>query len=219
MNSTNKKEQIEIQALIFFARNDYEGSSLNDIAKALNVTKGAIYHYFDGKADLFKSSILRFLDTMDYMLNGTLPRDIPFKVLLENLFKMEEMVAEIGRETGMGEIMENYESFLYLYIAGVKKFPELRIRMEKLYYGFRSNLVNLMNAAIVKGEIQKDTDTEAVAFEITAFYEGALLLGALSNQKDYIELGPRVCSLIWERIAEKGRPENPNEYIQEKANE
>jgi len=201
MSPSSTKEQLEIQALTFFARNDYEGSSLNDIARALNVTKGAIYHYFDGKADLFRSSVLRFLDTMDYMLNATLPRDIPFKDLLENLFRMEEMVAEIGKETGMGEVLENYESFLYLYIAGVKKFPELRERMAALYNGFRRNLVNLMNAAIVKGEIRKDTDTEAVAFEITAFYEGALLLGALCNQNDYIDLGPRVCSQIWERIA------------------
>jgi len=201
MSPSNTREHLEIQALTFFARNDYEGSSLNDIARALNVTKGAIYHYFDGKADLFKSSILRFLDTMDSLINGMLPGDIPFKDLLDNLFQMESVLADIGKETGFGEVMENYENFLYLYIAGVKKFPELRTRLETIYTRFRSNLVNLMNAAIVRGEIKKDTDTKAVAFEITAFYEGALLLGALSNQKDYVVLGPRVCSLIWERIA------------------
>ncbi len=49
MQPNDTKEKLEIQALQFFARHDYERSSLNDIAEAMGVTKGAIYHYFKGK--------------------------------------------------------------------------------------------------------------------------------------------------------------------------
>ena len=40
-----------------------------------------------------------------------------------------------------------------------------------------------------------------VAYEITAFYEGALLLGGITDRKDFLDLGPRVCAMIWSRIA------------------
>jgi len=62
----------------------------------------------------------------------------------------------------------------------------------------------MMSTAISNGEIHPETDTEAVAFEITAFYEGALLLGAFSNTQDYAVLGPRICETIWKRIAIEG---------------
>ena len=58
-----------------------------------------------------------------------------------------------------------------------------------------------MAGAIRQGEIRKDTDIEAIAYEITAFYEGALLLGAFTDKKDYVLLGPRVCDSIWKRMA------------------
>ena len=64
-----------------------------------------------------------------------------------------------------------------------------------------------MDAATTQGEIRDDVDIEAIAYEITAFYEGALLLGALNDRKDYVVLGPRVCEAIWARIAPVGLTE------------
>lgn len=204
MSPKTTKDQLKLQALRFFAANDYERASLNDISKALGVTKGAIYHYFDGKDDLFRSAVQSFLDIMDGRFVESLPRDIPLKVFLENLFQMEEMLVEMGEATGVGDVLVEYKNVLYVILAGLKKFPELESQLDRIYSGFRTSLVELMTTAIARGEIRRDTDTEAVAFEITAFYEGALLLGAFSNNKDFAVLGPRVCAAIWSRMAEPG---------------
>ena len=40
------RNRIIIQALSYFTQNNYEKASLNDIAGAINITKGGIYHYF-----------------------------------------------------------------------------------------------------------------------------------------------------------------------------
>jgi AcrR family transcriptional regulator len=201
MGSSDTKKLLELKALQFFTRNDFERSNLNDIAKALGVTKGAIYHYFKGKDDLFLAAVNQLLDSMTELFAMGLPRDIPVKSVLDNLFMMDEMMTEVSRSLGMEDDLSEYKNILYLFLAAIKKFPDLIGRLDLVYSGFTNSLEDLLNAGIVSGEIRRDVDSKAIAFEITAFYEGALLLGAFSNKKDYIVLGPRVCKSIWERIA------------------
>jgi len=207
MQPNDTKEKLETQALHFFALNDFERSSLNDIAEALGITKGAIYHYFKNKDDLFHCSVLRLLNVMENWFVRSMTVEIPLKLMLENLFNMEDSLAEMAEYTGLGAVVVNYTNTLYLMLSALKKFPDLKDRMEDIYTGFRNVLVEMMSVAIRNGEIHPDTDTEAVAFEITAFYEGALLLGAFSNTLDYVVLGPKVCKAIWKRIAIEGHSE------------
>ena len=201
MQPNDTKEQLEKQALQFFASNDYERSSLNDIAEALGVTKGAIYHYFKNKDDLFYASVNRLLNMVEGWFMDALPLDIPLKILLDNLFRMDETLTEIGEHSGLGDAITDYKNIMYLFLAALKKFPDIRKRLDDIYTGFHDVLADAMSRAVDKGEIRKDTDIEAVAYEITAFSEGALLLGAFTDRKDYSVLGPRVCEAIWARIA------------------
>lgn len=201
MGSTNTKEQLELKALQFFANNDFDRSNLNDIARALNVTKGAIYHYFSGKDDLFKAAVNRLLDELMSLFRGSLPREIPVKTVLDNLFEMSLALKDLSNSLGLGNALGEYKNILYFFIVATKKFPETQGRLDLLYKDFQHNLEDLLNAGIVRGEIRRDVDSKALAFEITAFYEGALLLGAFSDNKDFEVLGPRVCDSIWKRIA------------------
>jgi TetR/AcrR family acrAB operon transcriptional repressor len=47
------RRQILAAALDVFSRQGYAGTTLDDITAAANLSKGAIYWYFDSKADLF----------------------------------------------------------------------------------------------------------------------------------------------------------------------
>lgn len=207
MGSSDTKKLLELKALQFFTRHDFERSNLNDIAKALGVTKGAIYHYFTGKDDLFLAAVNHLLDKMTELFVMGLPRDIPVKTVLDNLFMMDEMMSEVSRSLGMENDLSEYKNILYLFLTATKKFPEIMGRLDFLYSGFTNSLEDVLNAGIVSGELKRDVDSKAIAFEITAFYEGALLLGAFSNTKDYKILGPRVCASIWSRIAKNYEPE------------
>jgi AcrR family transcriptional regulator len=42
-----------------FGRDGYAATSLDDVALAASVTKGAIYHHFGSKADLFRAVLIR----------------------------------------------------------------------------------------------------------------------------------------------------------------
>ena len=47
------RRQILAAALDVFSRQGYAGTTLDDITAAANLSKGAIYWYFESKADLF----------------------------------------------------------------------------------------------------------------------------------------------------------------------
>ena len=195
------KQKLEIQALSYFARHDYERSSLNDIAEELGVTKGAIYHYFKSKDELFKASVTRLLKTMSDIFIESLPRSVPLRILMEGLFNMDETLEELGETSGLGDFIAAYENSFYLFLAALKKFPELKDQLNGIYSAFRHSLEEILKTSMDRGEIRQDIDVEAIAYEITAFYEGALLLGAFTSKKDYIRLGPRVCASILDRIS------------------
>ena len=53
------KEKILLTALELFARDGYEAVSVSDIARALGVTKGALYRHYKSKRDIFDSILAR----------------------------------------------------------------------------------------------------------------------------------------------------------------
>jgi len=53
------------EATRLFATRGYAGTSLEDVAVASQVTRGAVYHHFDGKQALFRGSPRRAGDPRD----------------------------------------------------------------------------------------------------------------------------------------------------------
>jgi len=51
-----------------FVTHNYEDITLTAIASEANVTKGAIYHHFKNKEDLFFQMMLRHLDSLQHLL-------------------------------------------------------------------------------------------------------------------------------------------------------
>lgn len=56
---SNRKEEILIVALHLFARDGYEAVSVSQIAGELDMTKGALYHHYKSKRDIFDSIVKR----------------------------------------------------------------------------------------------------------------------------------------------------------------
>lgn len=48
----NRDAEMLVAATKIFAQNGYAGSSVQDVASAIGVLKGSLYHYIDGKEDL-----------------------------------------------------------------------------------------------------------------------------------------------------------------------
>lgn len=59
-----KSDAILASAVAAFRRHGYHGTSMREIADALELTKGSLYYYFDSKADILEAAHDRALDRM-----------------------------------------------------------------------------------------------------------------------------------------------------------
>ena len=50
-------EEIIKQSILVFRTNGYYRTTMNDLAKATGLTKGAFYHHFSNKEDVMKKSL------------------------------------------------------------------------------------------------------------------------------------------------------------------
>jgi len=90
---------------------------------------------------------------------------------------------------------------VYIIFSAMKKFSDLQEQLGKIYRDVRINFTRLIIQAQERGEIRTDIDAEALAFEITAFAEGGLLVNVLENNQDPDELSMRAFENFWNRIS------------------
>lgn len=194
------KERIISQALKYFSQNDYDRASLNSIAGALNVTKGAIYHYFGSKDELFKETVLFFMKTLFSAYSDLFGQstDLSTKETIRMWFSLDSISDEA--EEQMGVSMKNYANLIYLMFSAVKKFPEVGEMIGKMYNSSIIGFSRFLNDAQKKGDIRSDLDVEALAFELAAFTEGAMLMGSVESSIDLEDMGKRSFKNFWRRI-------------------
>jgi TetR/AcrR family transcriptional repressor of mexJK operon len=113
--SPEKERQILDGAGRVFALDGYEGASMSRIAAEASVSKGTLYNYFSGKADLFGAFVRRECTSGVTLLFDEIDESVP----------PEEMLTRIGRQL---VAMLTSETGLVIYrmvVAEAGKFPEL----------------------------------------------------------------------------------------------
>jgi AcrR family transcriptional regulator len=115
--SPAKERQILEGAALIFARDGYEGASMSRIAGEAGVSKGTLYNYFSGKAELFTAYVQRECAGRIALMFDDLDPDAPFEESLRLIGRrmVETMLSEPGLVT------------YRVVIAEAPKFPELAI--------------------------------------------------------------------------------------------
>jgi len=134
-----KKEQIITGSLHLFADKGYFNTSVGDIAKKLNISKGLLYNYFDNKEQLL-NEVLEFalkeaseLNLKEEELKKLEPVEI-FKEIIGGYFKVLEEKKELWRlivslAVHVSTIPSVHKTILMVYEELTKQFEELFILM------------------------------------------------------------------------------------------
>ncbi|HLY33839.1 MAG TPA: TetR/AcrR family transcriptional regulator [Jatrophihabitantaceae bacterium] len=70
-----------------FTERGYDGTSMEDLAKRLGITKSAIYHHVDGKEELLRLATDRALDGLSAVTDEALAMDAPAIDRLEHVVR------------------------------------------------------------------------------------------------------------------------------------
>lgn len=145
MGGKNTKEEIMRTAFDQFVNNSYDGVSINQIADETEVSKGAIFHYFDSKFELASESM------MDHIENNWMPVfmelykiedgesllekmiDLSFDIFLKNP-KLMRFLMELYERNQENDLIEGQFDDFYIEMLemGAKMFEDLEAENPKL---------------------------------------------------------------------------------------
>jgi TetR/AcrR family acrAB operon transcriptional repressor len=160
------RRQILAAALEVFSRQGYAGTTLDDITAAANLSKGAIYWYFESKADLFAT------------LLGE--RASIFSEILEDAARqatspLGELHAMWLRWMEALETDRGYQAYVRLAYLRVEVADEPRESMDARRAEERrvqALLTETLLAATAAGELPVHLDVEAAALQFTGVGSG-----------------------------------------------
>jgi len=158
-----KQQRILSAALTEFAEEGYSGASVNTIVKRVGISKGSLFNYFSDKRGLFHFVFERALDMVkDYL------KTVREETSSDDLFaRLEKSLL-----AGVAFIRSNPRVFkIYLRVLFENGLPDRNsfiksIRRLSIHY-----LVEFVEVAKARGEVNSDVDVKEAAFIIEAVLE------------------------------------------------
>jgi AcrR family transcriptional regulator len=90
------KQKIIKTALKHFALNGYKNTSLENIAKELDITKAALYYHFKNKNDLYNAIFISFFSSLDFKIYNETFKDLENYIsTLYDFFTKEPLLAKL----------------------------------------------------------------------------------------------------------------------------
>ncbi len=144
----SRREIVSI-AIDYFSRHGYQGTSIDRIARAAGVTKGALYYHFKDKEDLL-------FGALDDRIGGF------ERVVVERVTQLKDpaaalhAIAEICVEQAT---RSNHRRFmLTLIVEALDTHPELSERFRAMMRRFRGFVANTFRIGQQKQVFRKDVD-------------------------------------------------------------
>jgi TetR/AcrR family transcriptional regulator, transcriptional repressor for nem operon len=175
---SDTREYIIDQAFELFLTRSYEAVSISDISKAIGFTKGALYHHFVNKEELFKAVLDKYL-----IFSGT--EGDTEKVTLS---EYNDLIISNVRKM-MNKLFCKSSNFvpinyLTLIADGFKHYPGFAAEKENLFNNEIAKAKQVLDNSMKRGEIRDDINTSAIAM---TYFSTAIGLAGNMLQKYSIE--------------------------------
>jgi TetR/AcrR family acrAB operon transcriptional repressor len=164
------REQLLKKALTAFSKKGYAATTLEDIAREAEVTRGAIYWHFGGKAELYNTLVREYADRGNMIMQQAVSEGGTLLDILRRVFVRQLEVIENDLE--MRELME-----LYLFKTGlVPELEEGRQQQIEAGAGLIDMLAGIMSQGMEQGLLRPDVDPKEMACAYLAFQNGLINL-------------------------------------------
>jgi AcrR family transcriptional regulator len=118
----NTKEHILEIALGLFLEKSFKEVTMNDIVKKTGMSKGAFYHYFSSKEDLFREILQNFLSmtSIDY---SSFSKESLAQFKTDYVAELEKRIqlSQKAKENSLKNA-----NYFFMIFDGLKLFPEIR---------------------------------------------------------------------------------------------
>jgi TetR/AcrR family acrAB operon transcriptional repressor len=175
MARKTKEEALATRATILdaaeglFHTRGVSGTSLQDIAVAAGVTRGAIYWHFQDKADLFNAMMDRACTPLSEAIDQTLTshKGSPTAAVRA---KMALLLARVETDTAMRRVFE----IATRKVEYVDELAAVREQQTRLRAQYIDKMAQLLREAQQAGEVDPALNAQALAFSLHALVDGLM---------------------------------------------
>ena len=171
---TSTKDYIVEEAFKLFLSHSYEAVTINEISKSVGLTKGALYHHYSSKEEIFREVINRYLvvDAWDI--------EEQCETLKEYVEASLEHTRNVLYKTFGEQATFVPVNYLSMLIDALRHNPGFEYEYEMKVKKMMSRVTEVMRDAAKRGEIRDDLDVE-----ITALNYFSINLGIAANLYTY----------------------------------
>lgn len=161
-------EKILSSALKLFVSKGYRSSTVDDIAGACELTKGAVYFYFPSKAAI----LLALLDEIE----DVMVRKMVARVSQAGPLVADKLIAFLHSGAGMGN---EKPALILLFILMLLEFngagDDIETRVKAIYQQICLSVEEVVHRGKLAGEFRTDLETHEIAAIIMAMYHGTFM--------------------------------------------
>jgi len=160
MSST--REHILKTSLLLFLQKSYRDVTMSEIVAKTGLSKGAFYHYFKSKEDLFKEigDLFLRMGKIDY---SKFRKETLKDFYLDYIAQLDSSMGELGRMVSGGEQEEVSYNFFLIMFEAATRFPGF---MQQEYEMFKQDLAvwtEVVTHAREMGEISSPSSDSEIA--------------------------------------------------------
>jgi len=165
------REDLTHIAIDCFARYGYQATSIDRIAKAAGVTKGALYYHFKDKEELLFEAVKTRVGQFERRVLGD----------VASLRSAAAALRDLGRMCVAHATKSNHRRLIVtLMVESLDTNPRLATQFKAMMHRFREFLRQLIRQGQERGEFRVDRDA-AVAAEV---YSGAIMGAEIQYYQD-----------------------------------
>ncbi len=178
------RESILSTAEALILSNGYSGTSIDQIIGESGITKGGFFYHFDGKNDLAKHLVMRYLEQDEVFFGGLFERayeltDDPLQQMLIFVKLLAEQMAELPTtHPGCLVATFTYESN--------QLDEDVRELTADGVLSWRALFANQLEKVAAVYPMQAEQSVETLADMLTGIIEGGILLSRCLENKDLL---------------------------------
>ncbi len=189
------KDAIVLESLRLFLQEGYESASISKLAQQCHVTKGAVYHHFENKDDIFLHAVKLFYRDLDQWFQNRFTKSKGVKDFLWVFFDYPDYFKQSAIYDN------NYHNSYRLIFDTIKRLPQIKKLIIEKYRNYDERIQNIIKKGIHDNVLKTDTDPVAIATEVFVLFEGFMLVDvAFGNEVKLADRRNLVFEALWNRI-------------------
>ena len=169
-----RRQQILRASFACFGREGFHATTMQDICDEADLSPGAVYNYFDGKADIIHAIAAESRDSLDALFGSIDEEQSAPQVLAALVERLGTFVEKPGDAAAGGHRVR-----VRLWGEALSA-DEVREVLAENQANFVETIAAIIRDGQAEGTFDADVDPEALARVLMAFHQGMVLQKALS---------------------------------------